>query len=300
MSKRCIAVSPVVRAAAVAVATALFAPVAAGAQQGAIIGTIVADSGGKPIGGATVRMPTVNRGSQTNWTGDYAIEGLPAGRYAVIAEAPGFAAESIDVDVPAAGAVSHDFKLKRGGAAAAVAVAVAAPAGGAPAAAAPVTMSARLQAFEKRRAENKGMYLTRDKLVRGGRLIDVLRPIIRGSRFQSMPDGSTKLVSTRQVVSNALSGTGDKQLCFVQVWVDGTLIGGQNAGSNAPSMALGGRSFQGSASLQTGEVGLDFNPLESASYDAVEYYADPGATPAEYRTDGARCGTLVLWTHTSQ
>lgn len=280
-----------------ALVAALALPGAAGAQQGAIIGTIVADSGAKPIGGALVRIPQLNRGTRTNWTGDFAIEGLAAGTQVVVVEAPGFAPESLQVQIPASGTVSHDFRLRHG--VAATAAVVASPGAAAPAGA-PVAMSARLQAFEQRRAENKGMYVTRDRLAKGGRLMDVLRPILHGSRFQSMPDGSTKLVSTRQIVSNSLSSNAAaRQLCYVQVWVDGTAIGGQNGGADAPSMSVGGRSFTGSASLQTGEVGLDFNSLDASAYDGVEYYADPGSTPPEYRTNGARCGTLLLWTHTS-
>lgn len=281
-----------IRAATAAVVAAIAMPCVTLAQQGGIMGTIVADSGGKPVGGATIRLPQLNRGARTNWTGDFVIEQLPGGKYYAIVEAPGFAAESVDVELPTSGTINHDFKLKRAAAGAAVVVG----AGSAPSAE-PVTMSARLQAFEKRRSENKGLYVTRDKLAKGGRLIDMLRPVIHGARFQSFPDGSTKLVSTRQTGATSLSDQSQQQPCFVQVWVDGTAIGGGNAGANAPSMALGGRTFQGSATLQTGEMGLDFNPLESSQYDAIEYYADPGSTPPEYRANGARCGTLLLWTH---
>lgn len=278
------------RAAVAALVIGVVMPHGARAQAGGIMGTIVADSGGKPVGGATVRLPQLNRGARTNWTGDFAIEQLPAGKYYAIVEAPGFAPESVDVELPASGTISHDFKLKRAAAGAATSIG-AAPAG------APVTMSARLEAFERRRSENKGLYLTRDKLAKGGRLIDLLRPVIHGARFQSFPDGSTKLVSSRETGNSSLSNQSQQQPCFVQVWVDGTAIGGGNAGASAPSMALGGRSFQGSASLQTGEMGMDFNPLEASQYDGIEYYADPGSTPPEYRANGGRCGTLLLWTH---
>ena len=286
----------VVRAVAIAVIVAATLPAVAAAQQGAIMGTIVADSGGKPVGGATIRLPQLNRGARTNWTGDFVVEQLPAGKYYAIVEAPGFAAESIDVELPASGTINHDFKLKRAaGGAASAAVAVGAGAARA-AASAPVTMSARLQAFEKRRSENKGLYVTRDKLAKGGRLIDVLRPVIHGARFQSFPDGSTKLVSSRQSSGTSLGDQTKDQPCFVQVWADGTAIGGGNAGASAPTMSVS-HSFEGTVSLQTGEMGLDFNPLEASQYDAIEYYADPGSTPPEYRANGGRCGTLLLWTH---
>lgn len=286
--------SLVVRAAAAAAALAAAAamPAVAAAQQGGIMGTIVADSGGKPVGGATIRLPQLNRGARTNWTGDFVIEQLPAGKYYAIVEAPGFAAESIDVELPASGTINHDFKLKRGAPGTAATVGAA----GSPTAGAPVTMAARLQAFETRRAQNKGLYVTRDKLAKGGRLMDVLRPIVHGARFQSFPDGSTKLVSSRQTSSTSLGDQTKEQPCFVQVWIDGTAIGGGNAGATAPSMSVG-RSFEGTVGLQTGEMGIDFNPLEASQYDGIEYYSDPGSTPPEYRANGGRCGTLLLWTH---
>jgi len=264
-----------VRGAAIAVAALLLVPATTRAQQGAIIGTVTAEAGGRPVGGVTVRLPKLDRAAQTTWTGDYGIDGLPAGSYLVVAEARGFAAESIQVEIPASGATTRDFKLK------AVAASVAAAGSVAMAA----ETSTRLADFELRRSQNKGVYLTRDQLEHGGRLMDMMRPIIRGARFQSMADGSTRLISTRVVSTNFMSA-GEQHPCFVQVWLDGQTVGTHDATTESNA-----------ASTPSSDAGSDFSSLNAAAYDGVEYYADLSTTPPQYRMNDARCGTLLLWSH---
>lgn len=40
----------------------------------------------------------------------------------------------------------------------------------------------------------------------------------------------------------------------------------------------------------------DVSEYLTRSLDGVEYYSSPSRTPPEFRTAGAACGTLVLWT----
>jgi hypothetical protein len=40
----------------------------------------------------------------------------------------------------------------------------------------------------------------------------------------------------------------------------------------------------------------DISEYLTRSLDGVEYYSSPSRTPPEFRTTGAACGTLVLWT----
>lgn len=268
--------------------------------QGTLMGSVVADSGGKAVGGAVIRIPSLSRGARTNWTGDFVIDGLAAGTYEAVAQAPGFAPLTIEVTIPANGSISQTFRLKHGDAAAPAVVAGAAGAPGAARDSSTVTMSARMAAFERRRSEGRGAYLTRADLARvaSGRLIDAVRPILRGAIFKQMENGTTKLVSTRDLGAGSLSNAGgQKQYCFVQVFVDGTAVGGTASSTGTPSLAQqSGHGMQaGALTLQGDDLGLDFTPLSTGVYDAVEFYSDPASTPPEYRRSGARCGTILLW-----
>ena len=55
------------------------APMAASAQTGSVVGTVVKQSDGSPIAGAQVRIVGMNRGAISNAEGRYVIPAIPTG-----------------------------------------------------------------------------------------------------------------------------------------------------------------------------------------------------------------------------
>ena len=95
---------------AAAIATALSLS-AASAWAGDISGRVTEASSGRPLPNATVRVPQLNRSVQADRSGDYRLDGVPAGTYAVEANYVGLPGAKGDVTVPETGAVARNFVL---------------------------------------------------------------------------------------------------------------------------------------------------------------------------------------------
>ena len=70
---------------AAAIATALSLS-AASAWAGDLSGRVTEASSGRPLPNATVRVPQLDRSVQADRSGDYRLDGVPAGTYAVEVE----------------------------------------------------------------------------------------------------------------------------------------------------------------------------------------------------------------------
>jgi hypothetical protein len=92
-----------------AIAAALSLPMAAAA--GDITGKVTEASTGRPLPNATVRVPQLNRSVAADRSGEYRIEGVPAGSYAVEVEYVGIASGKGQVTVPESGAAEQNFSL---------------------------------------------------------------------------------------------------------------------------------------------------------------------------------------------
>jgi hypothetical protein len=137
-------------------------------------------------------------------------------------------------------------------------------------------ISPRMQEFELRRTQHigSGRFLTRADLeaARPLRLADVLRRLPGTQIVSDRAALGHYLTSPRSVGPHALQHAPGR--CYAQIFVDGSQY-----------YAGDGRS---------GPQDLDEFPLDDLQ--AVEYYANPSSTPAQFRTMNSDCGTLVLWT----
>jgi hypothetical protein len=95
---------------AAAIATALSFS-ATSAWAGDISGRVTEASSGRPLPNATVRVPQLNRSVQADRSGDYRLDGVPAGTYAVEVNFVGLPGAKGDVIVPETGTVDRDFAL---------------------------------------------------------------------------------------------------------------------------------------------------------------------------------------------
>jgi hypothetical protein len=262
----------------------------AAAQGGAtLIGRIV-DTAGAPIVGASLRVPQLERSVAVDSAGRFHLEGLATGRITVVGEAPGFAGKRAEVTIPASGSVEQNFSLvPNAHVLANVEVR----------ARSRQQLPLKLHEFEQRRNRGTaGRFLGPDDVAKynGRPLVDALKSVMVGVRFQRTPQGEMNLVSQRSLNPASIRQSANIKPCGIQIWEDGALLSDPNQSVElmlAPS-GNGGRS------ISTQRVGADHDydvsNLLANNYMAVEYYPDLSSTPPGFRTGTPSCGTLVLWT----
>jgi hypothetical protein len=263
--------------------------IAAGQGAAALSGRIV-DTAGAPIRGASLRVPQLERSVAVDSTGRFRLEGLPTGRVTVVGEAPGFAGKRAEVTIPASGTVEQDFSLvPNAHVLANVEVR----------ARARKQLPLKLHEFEQRRNRSAGgRYLGPDDVAKysGRPLVDALKTIMVGVRFQRNAQGEMNIVSQRSLNPASIRQSANIKPCGIQIWQDGALLSDPN--QSVEVMVDPGTT--GSRSISTQRIGADheydISNLLSNDYMAVEYYSDLSSTPPGFRTGTPSCGTLVLWT----
>jgi hypothetical protein len=93
-----------------AIATALSLS-AASAWAGDISGRVTEASSGRALPNATVRVPQLGRSVQADRSGDYRLDGVPAGTHAIEVDYVGLPGTKGDITVPETGAVERNFAL---------------------------------------------------------------------------------------------------------------------------------------------------------------------------------------------
>src|SRR5687768_15793892 len=253
-------------------------PVFAGAQGTAALTGRIVDTAGAPIRGASVRVPQLERSVAVDSAGNFRLEGLPTGRVTIVGEAPGFAGKRAEVTVPANGTVEQAFSLVPNAHVLAN-----------------VEVRARtrrqlplkLHEFEQRR--NRGMggrFLGPDEVARfnGRPLVDAIKPIMVGVRFQRNAQGEMQIVSQRSLNPASIRQSTNIKPCGIQIWQDGTLLSDPNASQEImlPPASSASRS------ISTQRIGADndydISNLLSNDYMAIEYYSDLASTPPGFRT----------------
>jgi len=283
-------VAPITLIACLALAAAL--PNVVGGQAGTSVltGRIV-DTAGAPVTGASVRVPQLERSVVVDSAGRYRLEGLPTGRVTIIGEAPGFAGKRADVVIPANGTAEQAFALvPNAHVLANVEVR----------ARARHQLPLRLHEFEQRRTRGIGRFLGPDDLVKfnGRPLMDAIKTVMVGARFQRAVTGEMIIVSSRMLNPGPLRIPQNIKPCGIQIWEDGALLSDPNQSLEVvlpprPNVGNG----RGISTLRVGaDHDYDISRLLANDYAAVEYYTDLASTPPGFRTGTPSCGTLVLWT----
>ena len=269
-------------------AIGLALPGVAAAQGAAVLTGRITDTAGAPIPGAGVRVPQLERSASADSAGRYRLEGLPTGRFTVIAEARAFAGRRIELTMPASGTVEQEFSLAPNAHVLAN-IEVRARARR--------RLELRLHEFEQRRTRAAGRFLGPDDLVRfsGRPLSDALKTIMAGARFQRNAVGELILVSSRQLNPFASRNSANVKPCGIQVWQDGALLSDPNLSVEIMLPPT----TNPRPSYSTARIGADhdydISSLLTNDYAAVEYYPDLASTPPGFRTGTPSCGALVLW-----
>ena len=271
---------------------ALALPGIAGAQGAAVLTGRIVDTAGAPIRGASVRVPQLERSATVDSTGQFKLEGLPTGRVTIVGEAPGFAGTRAEVTIPANGTVDQAFSLvPNAHVLANVEVR----------ARARRQLPLALHEFEQRRLRAAGgRFMGPDDIARfnGRPLMDALKSVMVGVRFQRNAQGEMNIISQRSLNPASIRQSANIKPCGIQIWQDGTLLSDPNQSVELISEKAGGGGV--GTTYPTTRVGADhdydISNLLANNYAGVEYYSDLASTPPGFRTGTPSCGTLVLWT----
>jgi hypothetical protein len=269
---------------------ALCLPALAGAQGSAALTGRIVDTAGAPIQGASVRVPQLERSVAVDSAGNFRLDGLPTGRVTIVGEAPGFAGKRVEVTIPANGTVEQAFSLvPNAHVLANVEVR----------ARSRKQLPLKLHEFEQRRNRSTGgRFLGPDDVTKfnGRPLVDALKSIMVGVRFQRNAQGEMNIISQRSLNPASIRQGTNIKPCGIQIWEDGSLLSDPNQ-----SIEIGlGPSGDANRAISTQRIGADHDydvsNLLSNNYMAVEYYSDLASTPPGFRTGTPSCGVLVLWT----
>ena len=220
------------------------------------------------VAAVDVRIPELHLATISNARGEFQLAHVPTGRWRLELRRIGFTPLDTLVDASGDSAVVLALRLNVS-----------------PTSLDTVNVAARLSSeatipeFEERREHATGRFIARDEL-RGmddRDFIDVLRARVPGLQFQRSPYG-VWAYSPSQQAPQALNAANPKagQPCYTQIIVDRVVM------------------YQATDISRVDPP--DISEYLTRSLDGVEYYASPSRTPPEFRTSGAPCGTLVLWT----
>jgi hypothetical protein len=268
-------------------------PGIAAAQGSAVLTGRIVDTAGAPIVGASLRVPQLERSVAVDSAGRFRLEGLPTGKLTVVGEAPGFAGKRAEVTIPANGTVEQAFSLvPNAHVLANVEVR----------ARSHRQLPLKLHEFEQRRNRGTGgRYLGPEDVAKynGRPLMEALKPIMVGVRFQRNAQGELNIVSQRSLNPASIRQSANIKPCGIQIWQDGALLSDPNQSVEVAVPPAGGFDLA-HKSVPVVKVGADhdydISNLLSNDYMAVEYYSDLASTPPGFRTGTPSCGTLVLWT----
>lgn len=231
-------------------------------------GTVVDSATGRGIRGAHVRIEKLNAGVNADGSGRFSVPDVLPGVYeASVIDAHGNTHRQrftfTETETPV---VLRVTPPKEGIAWRMDTVSISAPF---------VDQPGNIPEFEARRARGVGRFITTDELRQQDEraLAEVLRTKFPDLAFRFNERAEVFVYNRRQQPPKALLGTAGT-LCYVQLIMDGVV-----------TYAMGGAEPDPP----------DVSNLLTRNFDAVEYYASVAATPPEYRSAGATCGTLILW-----
>jgi len=265
-------------------------PGVAAAQGTATLTGRIVDTAGAPIAGASLRVPQLERTVAVDSAGRFRLDGLATGRLIVVGEAPGFAGKRAEVTVPANGEVEQNFSLVPN---AHILANVEVRARNRP------QLPLKLHEFEQRRNRGTGgRFLGPEEVARynGRPLVDALKSIMVGVRFQRTAAGEMNIVSTRSLNPSSIRQSTNIKPCGIQIFEDGQLLSDPNASQLVIDPAIANARSPIRATPVGAERDYDVSNLITNNYMAVEYYPDLASTPPGFRTGTPSCGVLVLWT----
>lgn len=239
----------------------------ASAQTAVIGGTVTRDSTGQGLGDVEVSIVSISRSVRTNYLGEFRIDQLSPGAYAVSFRRVGFLPRIDTITVKNGQLIDAEFPLNT----------------------APVELNATrvvgaadkplplLQEFNDRMKVGFGHFVTDSTLRREAdnrSFKDFLVGKLPGMRLKKLADGSEVLQSGRKACAGPAFQCTGASGCTVSVYIDGVANYVSGVTQGAPT---------------------DFTQLKSEDFSAIEFYASGATAPSKYNQTGSDCGILLLW-----
>lgn len=248
------------------------------AQNASLVGTVARDSSGHMIGGVEVRLPQLNRTVTTNYLGEFAVAGIPPGRYAVMLRAVGFIPVTDTVEIKPSGVTEREFILAQ---VVAVLDTMRSTEAGLR------RLPPGLAGMEERRRSGQGGYFVTEDILRNNdsrQMAGLISGRIPGVT-QVFIGSAVYLASGRTIGDGGpvfrKKPAGSPNQCFVSVYVDG--------------IRTWSGPWDGPADREHAPP-PDFGHMGVNEYAGIEYYPGGASIPLQFNTTGSGCGTLLLWT----
>lgn len=246
-----------------------------------LTGIVTDATTGAPVVGAEVELNGTVFAAQTDSSGMFRIERLPAGTARLVIRQIGHKPLRQEIRLPRSGTLDLPPELLSLGRTAQMLD--------------PVTVETTaahspLTDFNRRRARGSGAFLTREEWERRGtpiRTVDVLRRL-RGVRIQPGPDIAHQfVVSMRRTTSRTIGFAESSGLLEQADLGDVELL----SKTECPPLIFVDRHYLGTANT----VNLN-NDIPFGDLLAVEAYGTTGSMPIEFNRRGAVCGVIAFWT----
>ncbi|HEX6040098.1 carboxypeptidase-like regulatory domain-containing protein [Longimicrobium sp.] len=246
------------------------------AAQGHVSGQILDARTGEPVPGAFVSMLTsegrFRRITGTDSVGKFSFDEVLPGRFRLNAGRIGYyTAQGGHMELEHNDTVTVDIRLSAGGVLlqAITVVARSQPRG-----------NPMLRGFYERMDRGTGYYLNRDAVeARNASMVTDLLVTLPGVRLGPQTHAGRQIIMSRAMRSGSAG-------CPVQFFVD-------NVHVNRDTGAQLGRS------VPMEPLSIDAY-VQPSSIEGIEVYSGLSSLPAEFMTNEARCGTVVVWTRRGQ
>jgi len=235
-------------------------------------GAVLTDSSARPIAGAEVTLPELSKGVLTNEEGGFRMTQVPPGRHRVQVRRLGFGPLDTTITFAASQTVERRIYLRRVVTLDSVSV---------------VAERVVIRSFEEHRNIGLGHFFTREELAKqeGRKLSEILEQTsgVRVAQGQgnhawiATSRGQRSLSPTDSLDPSDIRTGANPYLCYAQVYVDRQIV----------------------YRHRPGEPLFDINSISPDQIEAIEYYASPAQTPAEYTALGSQCGVVVIHTRRS-
>jgi hypothetical protein len=228
-----------------------------------LAGTVVVDSGGSPIAGVEIMLPSVGLNAHSDTKGAYRLPDVPVGTHRVLARKPGYSPLDATLTFAANETVTRRLVLSRVTVLNEVVV----------------TTDRAMRTFEEHKALGLGRFLTREFLeLQEGNTMSAVMSALPGVRIlPGMSSGSFRpiyaVTSNRRCLPDFRYGAKQEcRPCFALIIFDGVAMN-----------PYGGEPF-------------DINSLPVREIEAIEHYPSPSIVPDRYRSFETACGLVVIHT----
>lgn len=251
--------------------------------QAELRGRVLTDSSRRPVAGARVNSLTAKRPPViADSAGRFVLSGLQAGSHVIVTQAIGFRPDSTLMDFAPSETVVQDVTLRpQVNQLEEVRVA----------AAATRYVTGKMVGFEERRSQGIGQFIERatlekyrtrrtsDILASTGKGVDVRRGRSKAWAVSGRATSSGKCAFCRdrplEVLDPADLAAGAIPACYMDVWLDGTLV--YDSASRRAAL-------------------FDLNSIDPDNIEAIEIYTGASQLPAKFNRTGGGCGAMVIWT----